>query len=239
MGEIMSIFLKPERADEFEKIIGYSFRNKDLLSNALAHSSFINEKHLLKSDSNERLEFLGDAVLELISSKFLFNKYTDMQEGEMTKLRAALVCEAALAYAAKAINLSEYIILGHGEIVTGGRKRNSIISDAFEAVIGAIYLDGGITNAKEFIEKYVLNDIENKKLFFDSKTIFQEMVQSKNMGVITYKLLEETGPDHDKKFKEAVYIDDIEYGTGEGHTKKGAEQAAAYKAILKLRAEVR
>ena len=121
--------------------------------------------------------------------------------------------------------------------MTGGKNRDSILSDAMEALIGAIYLDGGLTNAKEFIEKYILNDVEHKKLFFDSKTIFQEMVQSDNMGAISYKLLAEYGPDHDKSFKEAVYIGETEYGVGKGHTKKAAEQIAAYNAILKLKAE--
>ena len=129
------------------------------------------------------------------------------------------------------------MLLGHGEAITGGRNRDSILSDALEALIGAIYLDGGLTNAKEFIGKHVLNDIEHKKLFFDSKTIFQEMVQSENLGVIQYKLLDEYGPDHDKKFKEAVCIGECEYGVGEGHTKKAAEQVAAYYGILKLKAE--
>ena len=175
--------------------------------------------------------------MELATSEFLFNRHKDMQEGELTKLRARLVCEQALAYSAREIGLSDYLLLGHGEAITGGRNRDSILSDALEALIGAIYLDGGLTNAKEFIEKHVLNDIEHKKLFFDSKTIFQEMVQSENLGTIKYKLLDEYGPDHDKKFKEAVYIGAREYGIGEGHTKKAAEQVAAYNGILKLKAE--
>lgn len=235
----MSAFLRPEKVDKFEKLLGYSFNDRNLLAKALTHSSYINENHLLKSECNERLEFLGDAVLELISSEFLFNKYKDIQEGELSKLRAALVYEKALADSARDINLSEFIILGYGESMTGGKNRNSILSDTLEALIGAIYLDGGLTSTKEFVEKHILNDIENKKLFFDSKTIFQEIVQSKNLGIITYKLLEEIGPDHDKRFKEAVYIDNVEYGVGEGHNKKSAEQSAAYQAILKIKAEVR
>ena len=212
----LSLFIRPEKAEKIEQTIGYEFKNRKFLTNAFSHSSFVNEKHLSKSDCNERMEFLGDAVLELATSEFLFNRHKDMQEGELTKLRARLVCEPALAYSAREIGLSDYLLLGHG---------------------GAIYLDGGLTNAKEFIEKYVLNDIEHKKLFFDSKTIFQEMVQSDNMGTISYKLLAEYGPDHDKKFKEAVYIGEKEYGVGEGHTKKAAEQVAAYNGILKLKAE--
>lgn len=233
----MSLFIKPEKADKIEQTIGYEFKDRKLLTNAFSHSSFVNEKHLAKSDCNERMEFLGDAVLELATSEFLFNRHKDMQEGELTKLRARLVCEQALAYSAREMDLSDYLLLGHGEAITGGRNRDSILSDALEALIGAIYLDGGLTNAKEFIERHVLNDIEHKKLFFDSKTIFQEMVQSENLGTIKYKLLDEYGPDHDKKFKEAVYIGAREYGIGEGHTKKAAEQVAAYNGILKLKAE--
>ena len=233
----MSLFIRPEKADKIEKTIGYSFNDRKLLTNAFSHSSFVNEKHLSKSDCNERLEFLGDAVLELATSEFLFNRYKKLQEGELTKLRAGLVCEPSLAYCARELGLSEYLLLGHGETITGGKDRDSILSDAVEALIGAIYLDGGLTNAKEFIEKYILNDVENKKLFFDSKTIFQELVQSENIGVISYKLIDEYGPDHDKKFKKAVYIGDEEYGIGEGHTKKAAEQVAAYNGILKLKAE--
>ena len=233
----LSLFIRPEKAEKIEQTIGYSFKDRKLLTNAFSHSSFVNEKHLSKSDCNERMEFLGDAVLELVTSEFLFNRYKKLQEGELTKLRAGLVCEPALAYSAREIELSEYLLLGHGESMTGGKNRDSILSDAMEALIGAIYLDGGLTNAKEFVEKYVLNDIEHKKLFFDSKTIFQEMVQSDNMGAISYKLLAEYGPDHDKSFKEAVYIGETEYGVGKGHTKKAAEQIAAYNAILKLKAE--
>lgn len=233
----LSLFIRSEKAEKIEQTIGYSFKDRKLLTNAFSHSSFVNEKHLSKSDCNERMEFLGDAVLELVTSEFLFNRYKKLQEGELTKLRAGLVCEPALAYSAREIELSEYLLLGHGESMTGGKNRDSILSDAMEALIGAIYLDGGLTNAKEFIEKYILNDVEHKKLFFDSKTIFQEMVQSDNMGAISYKLLAEYGPDHDKSFKEAVYIGETEYGVGKGHTKKAAEQIAAYNAILKLKAE--
>ncbi len=233
----MSLYIRPEKAEKFEKIIGYSFANRKLLTNALSHSSFANEKHLKKSACNERLEFLGDAVLELTASEFLFNKYKDMQEGELTKLRAGIVCEPALACQARKLNLSDYLLLGHGEIMTGGKNRDSILSDALEAIIGAIYLDGGLTNAKEFVEKFVLEDAENNKLFFDSKTIFQEMIQGDGIGTISYKLLEESGPDHNKNFKAAVYVNSVQYGTGEGHTKKAAEQIAAYNGIMKLKKE--
>ena len=166
------------KIEEFEEIIGYQFKNKNFLCQALTHSSYANEMRMNKLLNNERLEFLGDAVLELMSSEFIFRTNKEMHEGEMTKLRASLVCEPTLAMCAREINLGDYILLGKGEIATGGAERDSIISDAFEAVIGAIYLDGGFTSAKEFVTKFVLDDIDNKKLFFDSKTILQEIVQA-------------------------------------------------------------
>lgn len=220
---------------EFEKIIGYEFKNKLLLKRAFSHSSYINEEHLKKSECNERLEFLGDAVLELVTSEFLFNRDSEMQEGELTKLRASIVCEPSLSYIARELKMPKFLILGNGEDMTGGRERDSNLSNALEAVIGAIYVDGGLTNAKEFIERFIVNDLDNRKLFFDSKTIFQEIVQGENLGTLSYKLLKETGPAHSKNFKVAVFINDVEYGVGVGSSKKGAEQVAAYNAILKLK----
>ena len=183
---------------------------------------------------NERLEFLGDAVLEIISSDFLYKNYPQKPEGELTKLRASIVCEPTLALCTEAIHLGDYLYLGNGEDLTGGRKRKSILSDALEAVIGAIYLDGGFANAKEFIHRFILKDLENKKLFFDSKTILQEIVQANFKEVISYHLIGEEGPDHNKIFRVAVHIGEEEYGVGEGRTKKAAEQEAAYISILKL-----
>ena len=148
-----------------EERIGYHFDEFHLLKNAMTHSSYVNEKHLPKYECNERLEFLGDAVLEIVSSDFLFHEHTEMPEGQLTKLRAAMVCEKSLAYCAKQIDLGEYLLLGKGEDATGGRKRDSVTSDALEALIGAVYLDGGFANAKEFIHKFVLNDMENKSSF--------------------------------------------------------------------------
>ena len=220
--------------EEFEKIIGYQFHNKNYLRQALSHSSYANEMRLSKLANNERLEFLGDAVLELMSSEYIFSNNAEMYEGEMTKLRASLVCEPTLAMCAREIKLGEYILLGKGEIATGGSNRDSILSDAFEAVIGAIYLDGGFTNAKEFVMKFVLDDIDSKKLFFDSKTILQEMVQADYKEPLMYKLIGESGPDHDKVFTVAAIVDGKELSQGSGKTKKAAEQAAAYQAILKL-----
>ena len=221
---------------EFQQKIGYQFNDEKLLTQALTHSSYANEKHMKKLSDNERLEFLGDAVLEIISSDFLYKNYTDQPEGELTKLRASLVCEPTLAICAKEIGLGDYLRLGRGEDLTGGRGRKSILSDALEAVIGAIYLDGGFANAKEFVLKYILTDIEHKQLFYDSKTILQEIVQGdEHSGKLEYVLVEESGPDHNKNYKVEARIGNKSYGCGEGHTKKAAEQEAAYQAILELR----
>lgn len=219
---------------KFQEVIGYHFHDEKLLRQALTHSSFANEKHLKKHSDNERLEFLGDAVLEIISSEFLYKEYPDKPEGELTKLRASIVCEPTLALCTKDIALGEYLLLGKGEDQTGGRGRKSILSDALEAVIGAIYLDGGFANAKEFIHKYILTDIEHKQLFYDSKTILQEIVQAHFPYGVVYHLIKEEGPDHNKSFTVAVHIGEECYGEGTGRTKKAAEQEAAYHAILKL-----
>jgi ribonuclease III, bacterial len=226
-----------QRLKEFQKITGYTFQNENLLKNALTHSSFANEKHWQYNANNERLEFLGDAVLELVSSEFIFRKNPKMVEGKMTKMRASLVCEMSLADAARQIRLGEYLYLGKGEYRTGGDKRDSILSDAFEAVIGAIYLDGGFEPAGTFIRTFVLSDIEKKQLFHDSKTILQEMIQEKDHEntCITYPVVSERGPDHDKQFEVCCEINGISYAKGTGHTKKAAEQKAAYETILLLR----
>ncbi|MBQ6845083.1 MAG: ribonuclease III [Agathobacter sp.] len=218
---------------EFQKIIGYEFKNEQLLKQALTHSSFANEKHLKKLSDNERLEFLGDAVLELTSSEFLFSHYPKLTEGQLTKLRASIVCEPTLAQCTEELHLGDYLFLGKGEDQTGGRSRKSVLSDAMEAVIGAIYLDGGFANAKEFVLKYIMTDIEHKHLFYDSKTILQEVVQGEHEQ-LSYILLDEQGPDHDKTFTVGVLIGRKEISTGTGHTKKAAEQEAAYQALLEL-----
>lgn len=219
---------------QLEKRIGYTFKEFGLLKKAMMHSSYANEQHLHKYECNERLEFLGDAVLELVSSEFLFYEHAKMPEGELTKTRASMVCEPALAFCARELQIGEFLLLGKGEDATGGRKRESITSDAMEALIGAIYIDGGFANAKEFIERFILKDLENRKLFFDSKTILQEIVQANFKDAITYHLIGEEGPDHDKSFLVAVHIGEDEYGIGRGRTKKAAEQEAAYQSILKL-----
>ena len=223
---------------KFQEIIGYTFKNEQLLKQALTHSSYANEKHLKKLSDNERLEFLGDAVLEVVSSEFLFANYPNLTEGQLTKLRASIVCEPTLATCTESVNLGEYLFLGKGEDRTGGRTRKSVLSDAMEAVIGAIYLDGGFASAKEFVHKFIMTDIEHKHLFYDSKTILQEVVQGEHEQ-LTYVLLGETGPDHDKTFEVGVLIGKKEISTGKGHTKKAAEQEAAYQALLVLQEQKR
>lgn len=225
----------PARFFGLEDKIGYHFHNKDLLRRALMHTSYSNEHRMGKLDNNERLEFLGDAVLELITSDFLYRKYSGYPEGKLTRLRASLVCEPTLALCSRDIDLGNYLLLGKGEDATGGRNRDSIVSDAMEAVIGAIYLDGGLDEAKKFILRFILNDIEKKQLFYDSKTILQEMIQSEHKDQLFYELLKEEGPDHDKQFTTRVMLGSTELGRGKGRTKKASEQEAAYYAILKLK----
>lgn len=221
--------------DELELKIGYQYKDKTLLEQALTHSSFANEQKINKSKNYERLEFLGDAVLELVSSDFLFKTNPDMPEGQLTRTRASMVCEPALAYCARDLELDKFIRLGKGEEMTGGRHRDSIISDVMEAVIGSLYLDGGFDVAHDFIHKFVLSDLENKKLFYDSKTVLQELVQASKDGMLSYELLAEEGPDHDKLFHVEVYVNGKALTKGCGRTKKAAEQQAAYEAILLLR----
>ena len=223
------------KLNELEKKIGYHFQNFAHLEHAMRHSSFCNEQKMDKLDNNERLEFLGDAVLELVTSEYLYTKYPQMPEGEATKKRASMVCEPSLALCAKELDLGNYLYLGKGEERTGGRERASVTSDAMEALIGAIYLDGGFTNAKEFVEKFVLNGIEEKQLFYDSKTTFQEMMQSITTEQIHYEVIGQEGPDHCKTFSVELYVGDRRAGIGTGRSKKAAEQAAAYDAIKRLK----
>lgn len=228
--------MKQEKIIEFEKRIGYQFANPDLLVTALTHSSYSNEKRLHKYECNERLEFLGDAVLELISSEKIFQENPKKPEGDLTRIRASYVCEPTLALCAREIDLGSYIQLGKGEDMTGGRERDSILSDAMEATIGAVYLDGGFLRAQEYVEQFILKDIEKKKLFYDSKTYLQEIVQ-RDHTELEYVLLKEEGPDHNKSFSVGVLIDGKQVASATGRTKKKAEQAAAYEAILLLEAK--
>lgn len=223
---------------ELEAKINYSFRQQALFYQALTHSSYANEHRMKKTQCNERLEFLGDAVLELVASDFLYHKYPDKPEGELTKIRASVVCEPTLAYCASELDMGIYLRLGKGEEATGGRGRNSLVSDAMEALIGAIYLDGGFASAKEFIHRFILNDMEQKQLFYDSKTILQEMVQADSAAGLQYEVIKEEGPDHNKLFEVRALLGTEEIGRGTGRTKKAAEQVAAYRGILKLRKRV-
>lgn len=225
--------MNQEMIKAFEDKIGYTFSHPDLLVKALTHSSYSNEKRLKKYECNERLEFLGDAVLELVSSEKIFKEHPKEPEGDLTRIRASYVCEPTLALCAREICLGDYLLLGKGEDLTGGRERDSILSDAMEATIGAVYLDGGFLKAKEYIDNIILKDIEKKKLFYDSKTYLQEIIQREHYDM-EYTLLKEEGPDHNKSFEVAVVIDGKQVAAGKGRTKKKAEQAAAYEAILML-----
>lgn len=227
---------KQEELKKLEEKIGYEFKEKTLLLQALTHSSFSNEQKINKCRDYERLEFLGDAVLELLSSQFFFETYPEMSEGEMTRQRSAMVCEPALAFCARDLSLGDYVLLGKGEESTGGRKRDSIISDVMEAVIGAVYLDGGLEEARNFVQKYILSDLENKQLFYDSKTLLQEKMQK--MGKeLSYELIDESGPDHDKIFTVEVKIDGAAVAKGQGRNKKAAQQQAAYQVLLAQKTE--
>lgn len=218
--------------DEFENIIEYKFKNKEYILEALTHSSYSNENK--EYDFNERLEFLGDSVLSIVVSEYLFKKERNLPEGELTKLRANIVCEESLSEAANEINLGIYMLLGKGEEATGGRYRMSILADAFEAVIAAIYLDGGLEPARVFILKYmegIICDSRKGKIFRDYKTHLQEVLQGKGESNIWYRLVDEKGPDHNKRFIMEVGINERVLGIGEGKSKKEAEQIAAKKAL--------
>lgn len=227
--------MKEYSLERLEEKIGYTFQNKSFLRQAMTHSSFTNEQKINQYAHYERVEFLGDAVLELVSSEFLYFENPDMSEGNLTKTRASVVCEQALAITARQLELGKYMLFGKGEEATGGRERESIIADGVEALIGAIYLDGGMENAKKFIYQFVLNDLENKKLFYDAKSILQEIVQEKKEGELSYVLLKEEGPEHNKQFFVAAMFQGKQIGMGIGHNKKSAEQQAAYEALLKMK----
>ena len=218
----------------FEQKINYEFKNKEYILEALTYSSYSNENK--NYPFNEGLEFLGDSVLSIVISDYLFKKETKLPEGELTKIRANIVCEESLSEVSKNIHLGKYMLLGKGEEATGGRERISILADALEAVIAAIYLDGGIKCAREFIltnmEK-IINDSIKGKIFRDYKTCLQEVLQSNGENNIWYKLIEEKGPDHNKRFVMEVGINDTVLGVGEGKSKKDAEQVAAKCALDK------
>jgi len=215
-----------------EEVLGYSFENKSLLENALTHSSYANENRASGAVSNERLEFLGDSILGMVTAEHLFRTHPDLPEGELTRTRAALVCEGSLHVVAKNWGLGQYLRLGKGEENGGGRERPSILADAVEAVLAAMYLDGGIGTARKAIHKFILSgEAGAEAANRDYKTALQEMVQRNSGSVLTYRLVGESGPDHAKTFVMEVSLNDKPVGRGEGRSKKEAEQMAAKAAI--------
>ena len=220
---------------DLEAAIGYRFHNIQLLQNALTHSSYANERGHNSLLSNERLEFLGDSVLGMLVAEYLFRNFPDRPEGELTRMRADMVCETTLAAAANRIGLGEHLLLGHGEERFGGRQRNSILADAMESVIAACFLDGGIEAALKIVQQFILVDVPVTKLHnADYKTALQELVQQKKNQVLSYALVGQSGPDHDKQFEVEVSLNGETVGRGIGRSKKRAEQEAARAAIEKL-----
>lgn len=222
---------------EFQDIIGVSFDNIELLDNALTHTSYANQHNLTYNHHNERLEFLGDAVLSIVVSEYLYKKYKNKPEGKLTKIRAGVVCEASLAEVARKLSVNQYLRIGKGEELSGGREKDSLIADACEAIIAAIYLDKGIEAAREFVIKNLSNKIEitgKGKSYNDYKTRLQELVQKTSLAVIKYRVVSETGPDHNKRFESEVFLNEKCYGRGNGKSKKVAEQNAARAALNSL-----
>ncbi|MEI6578524.1 MAG: ribonuclease III [Eubacteriales bacterium] len=214
----------------FQKIIDYNFKNEALLERALSHSSFVNEKQS-GGISNERLEFLGDSVLGFIAAEHFYLHYTHMPEGELTKLRAATVCETSLYAYAKEIDLGNFLYLGRGELATGGKERSSILADAFEAVLASIYLDGGIDEARRFVLRFIKDAAKKSNSFKDYKTILQEVIQRNPEEYVEYVLTAQSGPDHNKSFTVEVHLNNNVIGRGSGKRKKFAEQEAAKEAL--------
>ncbi|MEA4973217.1 MAG: ribonuclease III [Candidatus Metalachnospira sp.] len=222
---------------KFESTIKYSFNNIELLKMAFTHSSYANEKHIEKYDNNERLEFLGDAILELVISDYIYCNFPRMPEGELTKLRAGTVCESSLAEKARNVRIGEFLMLGKGEEATGGRDRDSILADTFEAVIGAIYLDGGIVAAKKYIGEQLESTVNKINIclnIIDCKTRLQEEIQKVSKEPLQYEIINETGPDHNKVFTSVVKHSGSILGTGGGKSKKEAEQSAAATALKEM-----
>lgn len=235
MGKKIPRINKREVVESMQKVLKYTYDSSMLLEEALTHSSYANEHRNYQVRDNERLEFLGDAILDLIISEFLFKKYPDMPEGDLSKIRASIVCEGSLAKNAKKIALGQYILLGKGEEMTGGRERASILADAFEAVTGSLFLDGGFEEAKRFIHETLVADVEQTEsietLYTDYKTLLQECIQKVSMSPIHYEVVGEEGPDHDKHFYVEVFHEERSLGRGVGKSKKEAEQDAAKKAL--------
>lgn len=237
--EPMNTNLKSENNNitVLEERINYIFSDKTTVLTALTHSSYANEKKAKRLKYNERIEFLGDSVLSLIISEHLYRKYPDLPEGELTVTRSKIVCETSLSKCAADIGLGELLLLGKGEELSGGRSKSSILSDAYEALIGAIYIDGGFDTAKNFILKNMDDVIKNSmqgKLFYDYKTQLQEKIQQKGEQLIVYEVIDEKGPDHNKTFITQVKINNVIFGQGSGRSKKESEQNAAKDALDKL-----
>ena len=226
-----------KKLGEFESSINYTFKNKRNGILALTHSSYSNENKHENVPSNERVEFLGDAILNLVISEKIYKDYPQLNEGEMTKVRATIVCESSLMKCSNNIGVGDFLLLGKGEELTGGRTRTSILSDAFEAIIGSIYIDGGMESGRKFTLEQMgplIQDSINGALFLDYKTQFQEVVQKKGESKIQYRIIDEKGPDHNKIFVTQVTVDNKVMGVGEGKSKKESEQNAARKALLKV-----
>lgn len=218
--------------------LGYTFQNENLMRNALTHSSYANENRDKGIRSNERLEFLGDAVLGFICAEYIYEHFRSMPEGELTKLRASIVCEKSLHEYSLRLHLGDYMLLGHGEEAGGGRQRPSVLADAVEAMLAAVYLDGGIGQVRKLIHRLVLDQEQEKTAAGrDYKTALQELVQRENGQVLSYRLTGESGPDHAKVFAMEVLLNDGVIGSGQGRSKKEAEQAAAKAAVLALEGE--
>ncbi len=232
--------IRSSQLNELQEIMGISFTHFKLLKQAFTHSSYVNEHRRKPYEDNERLEFLGDAVLELTVSKFLFLKYPMMSEGELTKLRAAIVCEPSLVSFANELNFGKYILLGKGEELTGGRQRPALLADVFESFIGALYLDKGIEVVYHFLEKHVFPKVDAGAFSYvmDFKSQLQEWVQRDNAGPLEYKVLVEKGPAHSREFVSVVLLNGAEIGTGSGRSKKSAEQHAAQMALEKLKSHL-
>ena len=220
--------------ESLEMKLGYTFRDRSLLSEALNHSSYANEHRSAEVSSNERLEFLGDSVLGFVTAEFLFKTYGKLPEGDLTRIRAALVCEQSLYEVAKFLGLGQYLKLGKGEEAGGGRQRQSILADATEAVFAAVYLDGGMERVRELICRVLLSRAPAAEERRDYKTTLQEIVQRRSGQVLTYHMVDESGPDHNKTFLFQVRLNGAPVGQGRGHSKKEAEQAAARDALEKL-----
>jgi ribonuclease III len=225
---------------QLQSQLGIFFRDTQILKQAFTHSSYVNENRMANHKDNERLEFLGDAVLELTVSDYLFQMHPHRSEGELTKLRASIVCEPSLVLFAEDLEFGSYVLLGKGEEITGGRTRPALLADVFEAFIGALYLDQGLAAAKAFLETYLFPKIsvDGKPQIADYKTVLQEHIQQHGLGLLEYKIVDERGPAHEKEFVSEVLMDDALLGRGSGRSKKEAEQQAASQALRKMNVTV-